>query len=75
MDQAMFLVSIERNKRPYTLNGYFNENLQRLRPYESPNLVVDLDVVKRAKANKSSVEYAKEEIHDISSYYEVARKP
>jgi dynamin family protein len=96
MDQAMFLVSIERNKRPYTLNGYFNENLQRLRveklegkarkevkflcddpkkPYESPNLVVDLDVVKRAKANKSSVEYAKEEIHDIlSSYYDVARK-
>ncbi|KAN0082006.1 P-loop containing nucleoside triphosphate hydrolase protein [Elaphomyces granulatus] len=89
MDQAMFLVYIERNKRPYTLNGYFNENLQRLRVEKlegkarkeasflfddgSSNLVVDLDVV--AKANKSSVEYAKEEIHDIlSSYYEVARK-
>jgi len=28
MDQAMFLVSIERDKRPYTLNHYFNENLQ-----------------------------------------------
>jgi hypothetical protein len=26
--QAMFLVSIERGKRPYTLNHYFNENLQ-----------------------------------------------
>lgn len=28
MDQAMFLVSVERDKRPYTLNHYFNENLQ-----------------------------------------------
>lgn len=28
MDQATFLVSMERDKRPYTLNHYFNENLQ-----------------------------------------------
>jgi hypothetical protein len=28
MDQAMFLVSLEREKRPYILNHYFNENLQ-----------------------------------------------
>lgn len=28
MNQAMFLVSTERDKRPYTLNHYFNENLQ-----------------------------------------------
>ncbi|PVH90750.1 interferon-induced GTP-binding protein Mx2 [Periconia macrospinosa] len=28
MDQAMFLASIEREKRPYTVNHYFNENLQ-----------------------------------------------
>lgn len=28
MKQAMFLVSTERDKRPYTLNHYFNENLQ-----------------------------------------------
>ena len=28
MDQAMFLVSIEWENRPYTLNHYFNENLQ-----------------------------------------------
>jgi GTPase SAR1 family protein len=31
MDQARFLVSIERDKRPYTLNHYFNENLQHAR--------------------------------------------
>ncbi|KAH8704700.1 putative dynamin [Talaromyces proteolyticus] len=28
VDQAMFLVSIEREKRPYTLNHYFNKKLQ-----------------------------------------------
>jgi hypothetical protein len=28
MNQAMFHVSVEREKRPYTLNHYFNENLQ-----------------------------------------------
>jgi hypothetical protein len=28
LDQAMFLVGVEREKRPYTLNHYFNENLQ-----------------------------------------------
>jgi len=31
MDQAMFLVFIEREKRPYTVNHYFNENLQATR--------------------------------------------
>ncbi|KAF2427246.1 interferon-induced GTP-binding protein Mx2 [Tothia fuscella] len=31
LDQAMFLVNIEREKRPYTLNHYFNENLQQAR--------------------------------------------
>jgi dynamin family protein len=87
MEKAMFLVSIERNKKPYTLNCYFNENLQRLRvaklegkarnevkvndqtnsPHTSPNLVIDLDVVKHAN-NKSSIEYAKEEIHDTNPF-------
>ena len=31
LDQAMFLVSLERNKRPYTVNHYFNDNLQIVR--------------------------------------------
>ena len=31
IDQAMFLVSMEREKRPYTVNHYFNENLQDAR--------------------------------------------
>ncbi|OXV05841.1 hypothetical protein Egran_06391 [Elaphomyces granulatus] len=85
MDQATFLVSIERNKRPYTLNSDFNDSLGRLRvanledkarnEMTSSKLVVDLDVIKNAKTNKSNVEQAKEEIHNLlSSYYKVARK-
>ncbi|PYH68859.1 dynamin family protein [Aspergillus vadensis CBS 113365] len=31
MSQAMFLLSVERNRRPYTLNNYFNHSLQKLR--------------------------------------------
>jgi hypothetical protein len=31
LDQAMFLVSLERDKRPYTVNHYFNDNLQIVR--------------------------------------------
>ncbi|OJZ88985.1 hypothetical protein ASPFODRAFT_78527 [Aspergillus luchuensis CBS 106.47] len=31
MSQAMFLLSVERNRRPYTLNNYFNHTLQKLR--------------------------------------------
>ena len=31
MDAASLLVSIERNQRPYTLNHYFNYNLQKTR--------------------------------------------
>jgi hypothetical protein len=31
MEQAVFLVDIKRGQRPYTLNYYFNDNLQRAR--------------------------------------------
>ncbi|KAF5684401.1 dynamin family [Fusarium denticulatum] len=31
MNQAIHLVHIERHKKPYTLNHYFNENLQKAR--------------------------------------------
>ncbi|KAF5850463.1 hypothetical protein GGP41_002696 [Bipolaris sorokiniana] len=31
LDQAMFLISLERDKRPYTVNHYFNNNLQIVR--------------------------------------------
>ncbi|PYI02508.1 hypothetical protein BO78DRAFT_453599 [Aspergillus sclerotiicarbonarius CBS 121057] len=31
MSQALFLLSVERNRRPYTLNDYFSDNLQKMR--------------------------------------------
>lgn len=31
MDQAAFLLKVEREKKPFTMNHYFNENLQKAR--------------------------------------------
>ncbi|OJJ75529.1 hypothetical protein ASPBRDRAFT_168520 [Aspergillus brasiliensis CBS 101740] len=31
MSQALYLLSVERNRRPYTLNNYFSQTLQKLR--------------------------------------------
>lgn len=84
----MFLVSVERDKRPYTLNHYFNENLQISRGNRMAKMLkskswkngsstrfVNLDSIKNATTNKSNVDHVKEEIHDILySYYKVARK-
>jgi Dynamin central region/Dynamin family len=39
MDQAVFLLDIERAKKPYTLNHYFNENLQKARGTRKKNLL------------------------------------
>jgi hypothetical protein len=39
MDQAVFLLDIERPKKPYTLNHYFNENLQKARGTRRKNLL------------------------------------
>jgi Dynamin central region/Dynamin family len=38
---AIFLVSIERDKRPYTLNHYFNENLQKSRGKRMADMLKD----------------------------------
>ena len=49
--------------------------IEKVNDHYSTNLVVDLDLLKSEKIDRSNVEHAKEEIHDIlSSYYEVARK-
>lgn len=91
MKQAMLLVDVERQQRPYTLNHYFNSNLQTSRGAgikeelkgqarkESGQtwgkLVIELDKIQSAIRNRSNVEHAAEDIHDIlESYYKVARK-
>jgi hypothetical protein len=41
MATADFLVSLERNKRAYTLNHYFNDNLQKVRADRTVNRLED----------------------------------
>ena len=85
MQQAMLLVDVERQKRPYTLNHYFNSNLQKsrgtrikeeLRSHARketdqlwPTLIIELDKVQSAIRQRSNAEYAAEDIHDILEAY------
>ncbi|KAK0609767.1 putative dynamin [Bombardia bombarda] len=89
MRQADFLVAVERDKRPYTLNHYFNSNLQGARGlriakalkshsrllYGEGAKYVELQKVQEAVTNKSNTQHTKEDIHDIlQAYYKVASK-
>jgi hypothetical protein len=85
MKQSRLLVDVERRLKPYTLNHYFNSNLQKsrgsrvaetLRPLarkENSNqwgkLIVELDSIKDAVSNKSNTAHAQENIHDILEAY------
>ncbi|PNP61188.1 hypothetical protein FNYG_14105 [Fusarium nygamai] len=89
MNQAIHLVHIERHKKPYTLNHYFNENLQKARNERinkalskkawndeyTGQKVVKLDDISSMVNSHSNAQHIAEEIHDIlQSYYKVARK-
>jgi hypothetical protein len=89
MNQAIHLVHIERHKKPYTLNHYFNENLQKARndrmnkalkkkvwnDKDTGQQVVKLDDISSVVNNQSNIQHTAEEIHDIlQAYYKVARK-
>lgn len=87
LDQAKLLVTVEREKRPYTLNNYFNTNLQEARGVrmasalasqvrvENSRSVVDFGDIASAATNMSNAEHAKQDIHDmLDAYYTVARK-
>lgn len=85
MDFAKYLVQVEREKKPYTVNHYFNSNLQAsrgqrthdaLKPksfrpdgYKSDQKVVFLTDIKKATTNKSNEQHAQEDIHDILKSY------
>ncbi|OKL63563.1 hypothetical protein UA08_01925 [Talaromyces atroroseus] len=80
---AIFLLSIERDKRPYTLKHYFNENLQKSLGNRIADMLEDnvkkelqwVNDVRSVTASKSNLDSVKEDIHDIlHSYYNVARK-
>ncbi|KAG7403637.1 Interferon-induced GTP-binding protein Mx1 [Fusarium oxysporum f. sp. rapae] len=89
MNRAIHLVHIERHKKPYTLNHYFNENLQKARndrinkalkkkawnDKDTGQQVVKLDDISSVVNNQSNTQHTAEEIHDIlQAYYKVARK-
>ncbi|BAE58758.1 unnamed protein product [Aspergillus oryzae RIB40] len=87
LTQVDFLLHVERNQAPKTLNHYFNENLQRFRQERQCSKLKskvinnsyggevirleDLTVLN----HMSNTEYTVHDIHDIlESYYKVARK-
>nr|RBQ85424.1 hypothetical protein FVER53263_13994 [Fusarium verticillioides] len=89
MNRAIYLVDIERHKKSYTLNHYFNENLQKARndridkvvkekawsDGNTGHQVVKLDDISSVVNNHSNAQHTSEEIHDIlQAYYKVARK-
>ncbi|KAK9439402.1 Dynamin, GTPase domain protein [Metarhizium brunneum] len=89
MEQAMLLVSLERDRKPYTLNSAFNTELHGSRsqrvfdplknkaiiPYNHSIKYVALDDIETVVTNKSNLQNAHEDIHDIlESYYKVARE-
>ncbi|UNI23801.1 hypothetical protein JDV02_009598 [Purpureocillium takamizusanense] len=91
MDQGKFLVDVERNRKPYTLNPYFTTHLQKSRSLRvtenframahdkdtdvGKRYVVDLDSIRSSVNDKTNMEHAKEDIHDIlEAYYKIARE-
>ncbi|GLB04177.1 hypothetical protein AtubIFM57258_009893 [Aspergillus tubingensis] len=79
MSQAMFLLSVERNRRPYTLNNHFNHTLQKLRSARVAQALEDnarnINDDWSNAGMKGNVEHITGEIHDILwSYYQVARE-
>ncbi|KAK4178956.1 P-loop containing nucleoside triphosphate hydrolase protein [Triangularia setosa] len=88
LEQAMLLVEVETQRKPYTLNHYFNSNMQKVRGLRmrdqmgsgvpgSPSLglVIPVKDIAGKIKNKSNAEYMREEIHDtLRAYYKVAGK-
>ena len=88
LDHAQFLIDIELNGRPNTVNHYFNDNLQKARmnritermsvafpQLEHEEFVIAKSTLQTLATNKSNADQVKEDIHDIlKSYYKVSRK-
>ncbi|KAF5001166.1 hypothetical protein FGRMN_1190 [Fusarium graminum] len=85
MDQANLLISVERHKKPYTLNQQFSGSLatargeritELLRPaarkdtqYVEPQYMVNLYSIAEVAQGKGNIERLQEEIHDILHAY------
>ncbi|KAI3060403.1 hypothetical protein CBS147353_10316 [Aspergillus niger] len=69
MSQALFLLSVERNRRPYTLNNYFNQALQKLRSARvaqalEDNAMVDSDTWTTGSAKIVDLNAVKKTVSD-----------
>lgn len=69
MSQALFLLSVERNRRPYTLNNYFNQTLQKLRSARvaqalEDNAMVDSDTWTTGSAKIVDLNAVKKTVSD-----------
>ncbi|OAQ75964.1 interferon-induced GTP-binding protein Mx2 [Purpureocillium lilacinum] len=85
MKQGMFLVDVERDRKPYTLNHYFSSHLQQSRSLRvtenfrslakdkdtdvGKRNVIELDRIQSAVNDKTYTEHVKEDIHDILEAY------
>jgi len=81
----MFLVDVERDRKPYTLNHYFSSHLQQSRSLRvtenfrslaedkdtdvGKRNVIELDRIQSAVNDKTYTEHVKEDIHDILEAY------
>lgn len=90
MDQARFLLEVERNDWPMTLNHCFSNNLAKnrvdrmvdlsnLSEYNTDEandmIQVNRNVLKGVQTEKSLTEHARDEVHDaLQSYYNVSCK-
>ncbi|KAK4156893.1 hypothetical protein C8A00DRAFT_12195 [Chaetomidium leptoderma] len=89
MTAADFLVSAERDAKPYTLDHHFNQGRQRsrgariaghLKPLSvehasSGQRLVTVSQVRSATEKKSNIEDVVEKLHDdLGAYYDIARK-
>ncbi|KAI1874809.1 uncharacterized protein JN550_002238 [Neoarthrinium moseri] len=89
MNHAKFLLQVDQGGRPYTLNHYFNDNLQKAHSQrltaktkgsqvtskDGDQAFISVEKLKNIVINKANSEHACEHIHDVlQSYYKVAMK-
>jgi len=90
MDHARFLLHVEREGCPMTLNHYFTANLEKGRVDRLIELIqlmfggrsatdgdpeINRNMLKGIRSEKSNTEHVRDEIHDaLKSYYKVSRK-
>lgn len=80
LKEAVMLVAVERERRPFTLSGVFNQNVQASRRQrvadamaprarkenKLPKVVVDYDLITTDIIQRGGEDFEKDEIHDFA---------